>query len=190
LFRNGEVIKSWTPNTTNAVLTHTINESVSNAWYMVRVLGNDSGWMAAYASPIYFDNAVRPTHPPVFKPLIQGRLYDSAGGNSLTGTVSCVRYGRTEWSIPTDSQGRFQAYVPLDADLVAKDQANREFRQNIIQHEPAYTFCSYLADNYVGNMAGTIEPFKNIVQTMRWEFPLGISLPPLTCGPAFPATRS
>ncbi len=173
LFRNGQVVKTWTPNTTNAVVTHTINESSTNAYYMVRVLGNDSGWMAAYASPIYFDNTVRPTHPPVFKPLVQGKLYDSASGNSLTGTVSCVRYGKTEWTIPTDSQGRFQAYVPLDAELVARDQNNREFTQNIIQHEPAYAFCHYLPDDYLNNMAGAVEPFRNLVQTMRWEFPMG-----------------
>jgi len=173
LYRNGQLIKTWNPNTPTATVTYTINESATNAYYMVRVLGNDSQWMAGYASPIYFDNAPRPRQPAVFKSLIQGRLYDGVSGQSVTGTVSSVRYGTTEWTIPTDSQGRFQAKVPIDAQLVARDSLNRQFTQDILQYEPAYSFCTYLSDNYLNNMVGSIDPFKNLVQTMRWEFPMG-----------------
>src|SRR6185436_1214023 len=167
------LIKSWNPNTPTAVVTYPINESAGNSYYMVRVLGNDSQWMAGYASPIYFDNTPRPRQPAVFKSLIQGRLYDGVSGQSMTGTVSSVRYGATEWTIPTDSQGRFQARVPIDAQLVARDSLNRQFTQDILQYEPAYSFCTYLSDNYLNNMVGSIDPFKNLVQTMRWEFPMG-----------------
>ncbi len=173
LFRNGQVIQTWTPNTTNAVVTRTINESSTNSWYMVRVLGNDPGWMAGFSSPIYFDNTPRPRQPPVFKSLVQGRLYDSVSGNSLTGTVSCVRYGQTSWTIPTDAEGRFQAYIPLDSSLVAADRFNRQFTQHILQYEPAYAFCHYLDVNYSTAMDASVDAFRNIVQTMRWEFPMG-----------------
>lgn len=173
LYRNGQIIRTWNPNTPTASVTHTINETQGNSYYMVRVLGNSSQWMAAYASPIYFDSFSRPRQPEVFKSLIQGRLYDAANGAAVSGNVSCVRYGQTEWTIPTDSQGRFQAYVPLDAQLVARDGQGRQFTQDILQYEPAFRFCHYLSDDYVGNMAGSIEPFRNIVQNMRWEFPMG-----------------
>ena len=173
LFRNGQVIRTWNPNTPTASVTHTINETQSNSFYMVRVLGNSSQWMAGYASPIYFDGYSRPRQPEVFKSLVQGRLYDSASGAALSGTVSCVRYGETEWTINTDSQGRFQAHVPLDAQLVARDSSGRRFTQDILQFEPAFRFCHYLSDDYVGNMAGSIEPFRNLVQTIRYEFPMG-----------------
>jgi len=176
LFRNGQIIRTWNPNTPTATVQHTINESTPNSYYMVRVLGNQNQWMAGYASPIYFDNTSRPRQPQVFKSLIKGHLYDSVSGSAMTGTVSCVRYGKTEWTIPTDSQGLFQAQAPLDAQLVAKDRFNRQFTQDVLNYEPAWSFCHYLADNYAGNMAGSIEPFKNIVREMRWEFPMGFQL--------------
>ena len=173
LYRSGQLIKTWNPNAPTAVVTYPIQESAPNSYYMVRVLGNDTQWMAGYASPIYFDNAPRPRQPAVFKSLIQGRLYDAVNGLGLTGTVSCLRYGKTNWTIPTDGLGRFQANVPIDAQLVAKDNLNRQFTQDILQYEPAYAFCNYLSDNYPTNMAGSIEPFKSIIGTMRWEFPIG-----------------
>jgi hypothetical protein len=176
LFRNGQILRTWNPNTPTATVQHTINESTPNSYYMVRVLGNQSQWMAGYASPIYFDNTLRPRQPKVFKSLIKGRLYDSVSGSAMTGTVSCVRYGKAEWTIPTDGQGLFQAQVPLDAQLVARDQFSREFTQDVMKYEPAWSFCHYLADNYVGNMAGSVEPFKNIVREMNWEFPIGLQL--------------
>src|SRR6185503_988620 len=176
LFRNGQIIRTWNPNTPTATVTHTINETESNSHYMVRVLGNSSQWMAAYASPIYFDGYSRPRQPQTFKSLVQGRLYDSVSGAPVSGTVSCVRYGETEWTINTDSQGRFQAQVPLDAQLVARDNQGRQFTQDILQFEPAFRFCHYLSDDYVGNMAGSIEPFRSLVQTIRYEFPMGYQL--------------
>ena len=57
LYRNGVLIQKWNTNTPTAVVTYPIAETGTNAYYMVRVLGNDSQWMAGYASPIYFDNA-------------------------------------------------------------------------------------------------------------------------------------
>src|SRR5262249_45525483 len=110
--------------------------------------------------------------------LVQGRLYDAVSGNSLTGTVSSVRYGRTDWTIPTDPQGRFQARVPLDAELVAADSAGRTFTQSIMKRESVYNFCHYLAENYSTNQGASIPTFSNIVAQMRWEFPLGYKLSP------------
>ncbi len=173
LYRNGKIIQSWMPNTPTALVQRTINESTTNSYYMVRVVGNEGVWMAGYASPIYFDNAPRPRQPPGFKALIQGRLYDSASGIALTGTVSCVRYAKTNWTIPTDSQGRFQVYAPLDAQLIAKDNAGRTFSQNILQQESVYAFCNYMADNYSTNQEASVGALSNIVRQMSWEFPIG-----------------
>lgn len=173
LFRNGEVIQTWNPNTPTADVTYTINESSPKSYYFVRVLGNENQWMAAYASPIYFDPSPRPRQPDVFKSLINGRVYDSNTGQPLSASISCVRYGKTEWTIQTDSQGLFRAYVPLDAELVAKDSSGREFRQGIMKYEAAYAFCHYLPDNFAENMGASVDAFKNIVQEMTWEFPMG-----------------
>jgi hypothetical protein len=172
LFRNGQIIESWNPNAPTASVQTVIHETASNAWYMVRVVGNQGQWMAGYASPIYFGHT-QPRQPHVFKPLIQGRLYDAATGNALTGMVSCVRYGREEWTIPTDSQGRFQARIPIDAELIAQDSAGRTFMQNILRQESVYAFLHYLADNYSNTMADSISALSNLVHEMRWEFPLG-----------------
>jgi hypothetical protein len=176
LYRNGQLFQQWTPNTPTATVQTTITESSTNSYYMVRVLGNDTLWMAAYASPIYFDNGVRPRQPPGFKALIQGYLYDAVSGSSLTGAVSSVRYGHTDWTIPTDSQGRFQAYVPLDADLVATDSTGRTFTQNALKQEAVYSFGHYLPENYSTNEEASINAFSNIVRQMRWEFPMGYQL--------------
>jgi hypothetical protein len=178
LFRNGHIIQTWTPNTPTASVQRTITESSSNSWYMVRVLGNQAQWMAGYASPIYFGAPNRRRKPPVFKSLVQGRLYDAVSGNPLTGTVSSVRYGTTNWTIPTDPEGRFQARVPLDAELVARDSAGRTFTQSIMQQESVYRFCNYLAENYSTNQGASVSALSNIVGQMRWEFPLGYKLSP------------
>jgi hypothetical protein len=178
LFRNGQIIQTWTPNTPTASVQRTITETSSNSWYMVRVLGNQAQWMAGYASPIYFGAPNRRRQPPVFKSLVQGRLYDAVSGDPLTGTVSSVRYGRTDWIIPTDAQGRFQARVPLDAEVVAEDSTGRTFAQSIMKQEPVYAFCHYLPQNYGTNQGASISAFSNIVGQMRWEFPLGHKLSP------------
>lgn len=173
LYRDGQIIQSWMPNTPTASVQQTINESTPGSYYMVRVVGNEEQWMAGYASPIYFDNAPRPRQPPGFKTLIQGRLYDSVSGVALTGMVSCVRYDQTNWTIPTDSQGRFQVYAPLDAQLVAQDSVGRTFSENILQQESVYAFCHYLADNYPTNQEVSVDALSNLVQQMTWEFPIG-----------------
>ncbi|MEO7516484.1 MAG: CehA/McbA family metallohydrolase [Verrucomicrobiota bacterium] len=173
LFRNGQVVQTWNPNTPTADLEYTINESSPNSYYMVRVLGNENQWMAAYASPIYFDGSARPRQPAVYKSLINGKVYDASSGQGLSASVSCVRYGTTEWTIQTDARGLFRAYVPLDAELVAKDSSGRELRQDIMKHEPAYAFCHNLGDNFSENMGASVDAYKNIVQEMTWEFPMG-----------------
>jgi hypothetical protein len=175
LFRNAEVLRSWTPDAPTADLSLTIAES-DEAQYMVRVLGNEGVWMAGYASPIYFTrqpDAER--QPEVFKMLVNGRLYDAATGNSLTGTVSSVRYGRVDWTIGTDEQGRFRARVPIDAELVARDANGRNFSRNLFHDEAAYAFCHYLPERFT-NKAEAIEPFRELIREVTWEFPLGFQL--------------
>jgi hypothetical protein len=173
LYRNGKVIQSWNPNTPTASMQWTINESTPGSYYMVRVVGNEGPWMAGYASPIYFDKAPQRRQPPGFKALIQGRLYDSASGLALTGTVSCVRYAKTNWTIPTDSQGRFQVYTPLDAQLIAQDNAGRTFSKNVLQQDSVYAFCNYMADNFSTNLEASVDVLSNMVRQMSWEFPIG-----------------
>ncbi|MCX7003580.1 MAG: CehA/McbA family metallohydrolase [bacterium] len=180
LYRNGTLLQSWTPNTPSAVVTREITETTAGAYYMVRVLGNDQRWQAGYASPIYFDAAPRPPHPATWQALVQGKLYEAGSGAALTGTIACVRYGQAYWRIATDAQGLFQARVPIDAQLVARDDRGREFSQEIMKYEPAYRFLSYLSDtNFVTDnayMPQSIQDFADLVSTMRWEFPMGCQL--------------
>jgi len=173
LFRNGEPVRTWFPKTGRTNITFDITENSPNTWYMVRVLGNDIKFAAGYASPIYFDPSPRPRQPETFKALIEGRLYEAKTGAAVPGSVSCIRYGQTNWTINTDQAGLFQAYVPLDAQLVARDVEGREFTQNILQYEPAYRFLSYLEENFYGNKRGSVDAFKSVVSRMKWEFPLG-----------------
>lgn len=172
LIRNGEVYRSWSPGTPTAVIEETLPIESTNSYYMVRVLGNEGVWMAGYASPIYFETAPKPRQPDVFKSVIDGQLFDAKSGLALTGTVSCVRYGRTEWTIPTDEEGRFRARVPIDAELVATDTAGRELTRNLLNFEPAYSFCHYLPERYT-NKAPAIDDFTTLVRGMTWDFPIG-----------------
>ncbi|MFN7138493.1 MAG: FG-GAP repeat domain-containing protein, partial [Limisphaerales bacterium] len=172
LFRNGQIIRTWTPNTPEATVDFPINESAAGSHYMVRVLGNDAAWMAAYASPIYFDNTQRPRQPHGFTPLVRGRVYDSVSNTPLRATVTCIRAGQTLWSLETDAQGRFRAYVPLDARLIARDAQGRQLSRDILDDEQVYAFCHNLPDNYP-DLVGSIAPFQALVREMTWEFPMG-----------------
>lgn len=175
LIRNGTVVRTWRPETPEAEINETLSET-EEACYMVRVLGNQGVWMAGYASPIYFAaKADAPRRLPVFKMLVNGRLYDARTGLALTGTVSSVRYGRTDWTVPTDGQGRFRAMVPIDAELRARDGAGRELARGLLDYEPAYSLCHYLPEGFT-NKAAAIEPFAELIREMTWEFPLGFSL--------------
>jgi hypothetical protein len=177
LFRNGEVIKTWQPNAPFTTVEHLISENTSGSHYMVRVLGNEGAWMAGYASPIYFDNTTRPRHPRPFTGLVKGRLYDARGGAAVAGSVSCSRNGAKMWTLQTDSQGRFQAYVPLDAELTATDNSGRRLTRNLLNYEPAYKFCHNLRDNYSTNMEASVTAFTATVGVMEWEFPMGYQNP-------------
>jgi hypothetical protein len=174
LFRNGQIFKSWTPNATTFQVDQPIVETTNNSYYMVRVVGTDPTWLTGYASPIYFQNIPTPRQPPVFKMEVRGRLYDSATGSNLVGQISCVRYGQTNWTIPTDSAGLFRARVPIDADLVAQDSSGRTFTQNVLKYEPAYAFLNYVPDNYGGTKDVAVDDFSNIVSQVTWEFPMGL----------------
>ncbi|MBA4148594.1 MAG: CehA/McbA family metallohydrolase [Verrucomicrobia bacterium] len=172
LFRNGQVIQTWNPNTPTATLEFPINETSEGSHYMVRVLGNDAAWMAAYASPIYFDNTPRPRQPDGFTSLVNGRVYDAANNHPTPASVSCVRDGETLWNLQTDSQGLFRAYVPLDAKLVARDANGRQIGRDILSDERVYAFCHNLPETFP-NLTGSIAAFRNLVKEMTWEFPLG-----------------
>ena len=176
LLRNGEVARTWHPNEPHVIIEESIPAESAPCNYMVRVLGNEGVWMAGYSSPFYFEAQPAPRQPSVFKPLINGRLYDAASGEPLAGTVSSVRFGVTEWTIPTDENGLFRARVPLDATLVARDQQGREIARDWMSYEPAYAFGHYLPERY-GNKAAAIDDFAELVREMTWEFPMGRQSP-------------
>ena len=171
LIRNGEVIRTWTPDSSEEVLEEPITET-TNAFYMVRVLGNEGVWMAGYSSPIYFETNALPRQPEVFKGIVNGRVYDSATGEPVSAHISCVRYGRTEWTLPTDTNGLFRAKVPIDAELVARDEQGRELTRGLLNYEPAYAFCHYLPERYTGK-AESIAEFAELMREVTWEFPMG-----------------
>jgi hypothetical protein len=176
LLRNGQIINTWTINAQTALIQTNISETTNNTSYMVRVAGNETVWVAAYASPIYFENTPRPRQPATFKSLVQGRVYDSKTGSPISGNVSCVRYGVTNWTITTDANGLFRANVPIDSDLVVTDANGRSFTQNIHNLESVYSFCHYLPDNYPNDKGPAIDAFSNLVQTVNFEFPIGLQL--------------
>jgi hypothetical protein len=176
LLRNGEVVRQWTPSAATATIEDVLPGETNNCSYMVRVLGNEGVWMAGYASPIYFETAPAPRQPPVFKPIINGRLYDAATGEPLAGTVSSVRGGRVEWTVPTDANGMFRARVPIDAMLVARDANGRELKRDWLSHEPIYAFGHYLPERYP-DKAKAIDDFTELAREMTWEFPIGRQAP-------------
>ncbi|MDB6058421.1 MAG: hypothetical protein JWO95_2265, partial [Verrucomicrobiales bacterium] len=175
LIRNGQVVQTWNVNNPTALIQTTVSET-TNVSYMVRVAGNETIWVAAYASPIYFENTPRPRQPPVFKSLVQGKIYDCKTGTALAANVACVRYGVTNWTITTAANGLFRAYVPIDADLIATDSTGRCFTQNLLKFEPAYSFCHYLPDNYPDDKGPAVDAFSNLVQQLTYEFPIGLQL--------------
>lgn len=172
LFRNGHVIQTWNPNTPTAAINFPIVEGAEASYYMVRVLGNDANWMAAYASPIYFDSAPRPRQPKGFTTLVNGRVYDVVSGSPANATVNCTRAGETLWTLQTDGQGLFRAYVPLDTKLVAHDTTGRQLSRDILNDERVYSFCHNLPDTFP-SLTGSIAAFRNLVREMTWEFPMG-----------------
>lgn len=171
LIRNGEVVKTWTPNTPDFSVEENIHEN-SEAYYMVRILGNEGEWMAGYASPIYFEVTPKPRQPEVFKSIVNGRVYDSATGTPLAAEIACIRYGRQEWTVRADTNGLFRARVPIDAELVARDASGRELMRGLLNYEPAYAFCHYLPEHHL-NKAEALDDFVDIVREMTWEFPMG-----------------
>ena len=130
LLRNGEVVQQWNPNQPHVTIEASIPAESANCNYMVRVLGNEGVWMAGYSSPIYFEVQPGSRQPGVFKSLINGRLYDASSGEPVAGTVSAARFGVTEWTIPTDTNGLFRAQVPIDATLIARDSQGRELARD------------------------------------------------------------
>ena len=174
LLRDGEIIREWAPNTPTVLLEEMIPGETERCNYMVQVLGNEGVWMAGYASPIYFERRPAARQPPVFQMHIRGRLYDAVNGQSLTGTVSCVRFGRTEWTMPTDENGLFRVWAPINAELVARDGQGRELSRNWLSHEPAYRFCSYLPELYPHGAAEAIDDFASLMHAVTWEFPIGL----------------
>ena len=119
--------------------------------------------------------AIVSTYPTTGNALLQ--IHATRPGQTA---LACVRYGQEYWRIATDAQGLFQARVPIDAQLVARDDRGREFTQEIMKYEPAYRFLSYLSDTnqVTGNayMPQSIQDFADLVSTMRWEFPMGCQL--------------
>lgn len=171
LIRNGAVVKTWTPNAPDFAVEENVRED-ADAYYMVRVLGNEGEWMAGYASPIYFETSPKPRQPEVFKSIVNGRVYDSATGAPLVAEIVCMRYGRQEWTVSTDENGLFRTRVPIDAELVARDRSGRELMRGLLNYEPAYAFCHNLPDDHL-NKAEAVDEFAEIVREMTWEFPIG-----------------
>lgn len=85
LIRNGQIIRTWNVNAPTALIQTPISETTNNVSYMVRVGGNESIWMGAYASPIYFENIPRPRQPSVCFALMCRLLNASIAGPLSSG---------------------------------------------------------------------------------------------------------
>ncbi len=139
---------------------------------MVRVLGNDAAWIAAYGSPIYFDAVPRARQPAGFTSLVNGRVYSAGNNAAVQASVACIRDGKTLWTMQTNPNGLFRAYVPLDAKLVATDATGRQITRDFLNDEQVYKFCHELHDNFP-NLTGSIPALRSLLQEVSWEFPLG-----------------
>ncbi len=187
LVRNGTLLYRWNNlNIASTTVYYQINETDTNAYYTVHVKGNDQNWIAAIASPIYFDN--RPLQQKPFMTLVEGRAYDAFSGAPRPAVVEVTRYGATLGQFATSTGGFFRARMPLDADMrvlpFAADTGPGPLpTHRAFDNEDVFTYLTTMdrgvlggdASNYSLNRntaLGVIDHMVSLVSTVRWDFPL------------------
>lgn len=170
LIRNGEVIRTWEPDTADAKLTLEINET-EPCWYAVRALGTDQRWQVALASPIFFDSQ------PVSgkrKPLtvrVRGRVYDFVTGEERPATIRVERHA--ELLKQFDAEGQFTVDMPLGASISAVGKDRRSISHDLLlDYGPVHRFLWNLDSEALGKRE-TFTQFEALVREVDLEFPLG-----------------
>lgn len=174
LIRNGTVVKTWEPHTTEAHVTHAISET-EKCWYTVRVSGEDAPWQVGVASPIYFAAQPVPQKQASFATTVRGRIYDFKTGQERTGTVEIRRAQQVLKSF--SARGRFRVKMPLDAEIIVRAPNFAPLHKNLLlDHGPIHKFLWYLEGKDLGKLE-TLDKLERLVQTIDLEFPIGYKMP-------------
>jgi hypothetical protein len=174
LIRNGTVVKSWEPNSADATLRWSVNET-EPCWYAVRAYGTDRRWQIALASPIYF--AGQPVIPKRERLIttVRGRVYDFRTGAEREGDVE-VRRGTTVLA-RFKATGQFRLRMPLDAEISVTAAGCPPMRKELLlDYAPVHKFLWYLRGEDLGQPE-TFDRFESLVRQVDLEFPLGYRMP-------------
>jgi hypothetical protein len=170
LLRNGEVVRVWEPNTPEAKLSHSIEES-EKCWYAVRAFGSDPKWQVAVASPIYFADTPAPAKRSPLTVRVRGRVYDFASGREAMGRITVERQGQVLKQF--GAAGQFAVDMPLDAVISAAGKDGKEISHELLLgYAPVHDFLWKLDSEALGKPE-TLDQFESLVRRVDLEFPLG-----------------
>jgi hypothetical protein len=170
LIRNGEVIRTWEPDTPDAKVALDIEET-EPCWYAVRALGTDQRWQVVVASPIFF--AAEPVAAKR-KPLtvrVRGRVYDFVTGQERPAVIRVERH--SEVLKEFEVEGQFAVEMPLDASISAVGEDGPSISHDLLlDYGPVHRFLWNLDSEALGKRE-TFTQFESLVREVDLEFPLG-----------------
>lgn len=170
LLRNGKVVRVWEPNTPDAKLALTIQET-EPCWYAVRVFGTDYRWQVAMGSPIYFAKDAKSPKQPPMTVRVRGRIYDFVTGEERTAKVTVARGPAVLRTF--EAAGQFAVDMPLDATITANDETGRTLIHDLLMdYGPVHRFLWQL-DSETLAKPETFERLQALVREVELEFPLG-----------------
>ncbi len=174
LIRNGIVVKSWEPNSPDATLRWSVNET-EPCWYAARAYGTDRRWQVALASPIYFaGRRVMPKRESLIT-TVRGRVYDFRTGVEREGNVEVRRDHAVLARFK--ARGQFRLRMPLDAEITVTAAGCPPMRKELLlDYAPVHRFLWYLRAEDLGR-PDTFDRFESLVRQVDLEFPLGYRMP-------------
>jgi len=130
LLKNGSVIQTWTPNSTNPSLS-TTTSGIDGDYFYVMVYQEGSEW-TAISSPIFIDSSVLDTDPPTPDPMTFSSAPAAAGTTSIAMTAS----------LATDAENSVEYYFTCTAGG-GNDrgwQADRSYTDTGLNPDTQYTY--------------------------------------------------
>ncbi len=174
LIRNGQVVRTWEPQTADVRLEHKVKETAA-CWYAVRAFGSDDRWQVALASPIYFAPQPIPPKREPMAAIVRGRIYDFRSGDERNATVMIRRGERVLKSFSAD--GQFRVAMPLDAEISVEAAGERPVTKNLLlDYGPIHRFLWYLESKDLAQDE-TFDKFERLLREVDLEFPVGFKLP-------------
>lgn len=170
LFRNGKVVRIWEPNTPDAKLTLTVQET-EPCWYAARAFGSDPHWQVAVASSIYFAKEPVAAKRSPLTVRVRGRVYDFVSGEEAQAKITVERHNEVLKEF--DAEGQFAVDMPLDAAISAVGKDGRAINHDLLlDYAPVHHFLWKLDSEALGK-SETLEQFESLVRNVDLEFPLG-----------------